>query len=702
MNPYLEALQPTQPKTVSKPVVSGNPYLTALKTPEKQPVQTSVSSPFNTIHKLQGGGAFFKSGTPNTLIKKDRESDTYGGLPTKKGYERADIVPVSLGGVNDAPENITYEKYPITERAKDLANKVYNSKYFSALFPSSKTKLDVLKSVSKTGVLPDVVQKPVNQVLGKDYIPQTKTDDYLKNEILPAYKSGKITLQEARVKTISFLDSEQQGIKQGVARNLPGTLSEMFASTVASVKDIVMNPLNVYNSPKEFAATLYDSTIKEVYHTDKDEIQRVKNLFSDIGNKSKLTTVEQGIKATTGAANVLFTPISAFFGAVNSIPLVGTVSKLVTLPFSLGADVGKVAFGKALDVMPVSQEVKTKLKDAVEEVGSLAGMLVVGGKLYEKGGEVIKRETPKLFKKFGETDAKVIIEKAQEKAQASVETPKPSTPFQLAHEKAQTTPIETPKIEVPKTEVKVEPKATTPFGQLHEQMQTEPLTKTPEPASVKIEPKAGGPQISTPEPLKTQGEAISGQIKGTDKNSEFTSRVFERMKVEHPELTGDLTVERMNLEKDAQKAVELVVKDKQKAYDIAMGKEKSSDVTATATNIALAEQALKEGNNELYAKLITNRSLEQTRRGQEIVAEKGSVKDNSLARYVKELISQRLEKVGKNYLGDLKENFKGKSSKERATAKIDSEVGKLETRIKQKKLDVKTALSLLDKLTCLT
>jgi hypothetical protein len=174
------------------------------------------------------------------------------------------------------------------------------------------------------------------------------------------------------------------------------------------------------------------------------------------------------------------------------------------------------------------------------------------------------------------------------------------------------------------------------------------------------------------------------------------------MKAEHPEvLTGDLTVQRMNLEKDQQKATDLVEKDKQKAYDIAMGKESSTDVTSSAVNIVLSEKALADGNNELAAKLITNRSLAQTRRGQEIVAEKGSVTDNSVAKYVKQLISSRLDKLGEGYLSDLTGKIKKTTSKERAIKKIDREVANKEQAIKTKKLDVKTALSLLEKLACL-
>ena len=184
----------------------------------------------------------------------------------------------------------------------------------------------------------------------------------------------------------------------------------------------------------------------------------------------------------------------------------------------------------------------------------------------------------------------------------------------------------------------------------------------------------------------------------------FTSRVFERIKEERPDLLqGELLIEKTNLQADLDRAADLIKKDLQKAYDIAMGKEQASDVLSTSVSIALSEKALQEGNYAMYAKLVKNRSLEQTRRGKEIAAEKGSVTDNSTARYVKDLLSIKLEALGDKYLSTIKdvEGSKVKRSrKQKAVDIIDEEVNKLDKKIKAKKLDVKTALSLLDKLKC--
>lgn len=180
------------------------------------------------------------------------------------------------------------------------------------------------------------------------------------------------------------------------------------------------------------------------------------------------------------------------------------------------------------------------------------------------------------------------------------------------------------------------------------------------------------------------------------------SRVYDRLKAEDPNLTEEVDYEVQSLKENAEKAVQLIEDDRQTAYRIAMGViDPPSGQTATAVNIALAEKALADGNNTLYGQLTVQRSLAQTRRGQEIVAEKGSVKDNSTSRYVKELVQSRLDKLGRGYLGSLSPSLLRKSKGSRATAAIDAEVVKVKDRIKTKKeFDLDEAQAFLDSLAC--
>lgn len=189
------------------------------------------------------------------------------------------------------------------------------------------------------------------------------------------------------------------------------------------------------------------------------------------------------------------------------------------------------------------------------------------------------------------------------------------------------------------------------------------------------------------------------------KTEKLKSRVYERLQQEQPQsLTDEVTYDAMKLNKDAEAASRLVMEDKDKAYRIAMGMEESTTTTSTAISIALAEQARAEGNIELYNKLTINRSLRQTRLGQELVAEKGSVSDNSLTRYVKQLLHIRLEALGSSWTADIKQKVPGqkkKSAVARAMDVIDSEVKEAKSSIKKTKaMDIGEAQKLIDSLKC--
>lgn len=184
----------------------------------------------------------------------------------------------------------------------------------------------------------------------------------------------------------------------------------------------------------------------------------------------------------------------------------------------------------------------------------------------------------------------------------------------------------------------------------------------------------------------------------TPEQTEFKSRVYDRLKEDHPELTDDATYSKINLQDQADKSVTLMNEDPNKAYKIAMGAETSPDVTSTSVNIAMAEKALVEGNHKLYEQLVRKRSLDQTRRGQEIVSEKASVTDNSPTRYVKELIKTRAENISDKFLslGKLKKETKA----EKVTRVIDQEVKRAEKQISSKRMGLKEAQAFIDRLAC--
>jgi len=214
--------------------------------------------------------------------------------------------------------------------------------------------------------------------------------------------------------------------------------------------------------------------------------------------------------------------------------------------------------------------------------------------------------------------------------------------------------------------------------------------------------------------IKEIPDSVIQSIKSTEtivpkENPEvFTSRVIERMKTEFPDLFSEESqIQRKHNEDQLKQAAELILKDKNKAYKIAMNMGEKSDTLSSATNIVMAEKALSEGNLKLFEQLTRTRSFAQTRRGQEIQIEKASVTDNSTARYLKELLKVKLSMLGEKYLtGMEKLSFKEdneakiKSKIKKGREIMEQETKKLEKEITEKKIKKETALSLLKALTC--
>lgn len=370
----------------------------------------------------------------------------------------------------------------------------------------------------------------------------------------------------------------------------------------------------------------------------------------------------------TGVAQASFSPVTALFKGAEAIPGIKQVADTINLPFvGLGLG-GSFVAEKIVNALPdsvASKETKDVIMQPLQELGALGAQLLLGGKIMERLGEISKT------KKKGE---KITVEEA-------------------------TKVIAEAKKELPVTEVTTQPKVMSVKEWTESGMPKAPERPIVSSAITATEVPKAGEIIKPVEPIKAVDVAPEVAAKKFA-DEQLNSKVYERMKNENPELTGDVKYTPISLKEDVVRAGDILAKDRQEAFDIAMGKKTSPDVTSTSVNIVMAEKALQDGNVELFSRLTKKRSLDQTRRGQEIVSEKSSISDNSVSRYVRELIETRLNILGNSYLGKAVEFVTKKSPKQKATKIIDNEVVKLTTKINSRKLDVKTALDLLDKLKC--
>jgi hypothetical protein len=215
-------------------------------------------------------------------------------------------------------------------------------------------------------------------------------------------------------------------------------------------------------------------------------------------------------------------------------------------------------------------------------------------------------------------------------------------------------------------------------------------------SKIKLEDGVKIEAISSPQVTKTPKAATPPAVTATE------GRVYERMKAENPDVfTDETSREAVTLKEEARKAIAVVEKDKQEAFDIAVGARTSNEALSSATNIALTEKAIQEGNTELANRLVRSRSINLKRMGREISAERLAIGDDSYTRYLNDLIDTRLNKLGNKFTEKITGKAKGMSQTERSLAVIDDGVDKAMKQIASKKLTVNDALDLLEKMRCI-
>ena len=193
-------------------------------------------------------------------------------------------------------------------------------------------------------------------------------------------------------------------------------------------------------------------SIKDAF---KAEVQNIKDLVQPPQKKMSVgESISEGISTglktfVTGPAGIVFSPISAFFAAADEIPVVGTASRLVQMPFSIAGEGASAVAGAIIDEMDISDAAKEKLKPGIQETFALAAQLALG-----KAGELGPKKIDVLIKKYGASDAGAIVSKAFE---LSKEYPK-ATAKDLGFE---TKPVKETRLatDKPKAKPKVEVKA---------------------------------------------------------------------------------------------------------------------------------------------------------------------------------------------------------------------------------------------------
>lgn len=234
------------------------------------------------------------------------------------------------------------------------------------------------------------------------------------------------------------------------------------------------------------------------------------------------------------------------------------------------------------------------------------------------------------------------------------------------------------------------PAETKKTAEQKEAKKTEPVKKKSE--QKKSPPPPTPPSKSTQEPV--------GQ--GRKETSRLAERITEQLEDEQIDLP---TYNRVNLEEQANKAATFLEENPEQAVAVSLGMiDPPQGQLRNPIAIATALKAREEGNFSLYTEILNSNSLQNTRLGQEIVSLRGNFNNNSPENYVKRIISNRYEQLGKKLVTGAEEagRLLGKKPNYKAavTKKIDQETAKLKEKVKKDQVKLRLAQDIIDAMRC--
>lgn len=248
-----------------------------------------------TLPEHLGGGQYL-SGEPGELVKEERG---YGTMQTKAGYERDHIIPVALGGTSDDP----------------------NMQYLE----------------NKRSFIEKILDKPAqlkNRQEGKVLVEWKAIDDY---------KSGKISLGEARVRVINWNNQPESAYKffaksylEAAKDTTAGFLKQMKESASMVARAILPKSLErALNIPQAFSDKPFATISKEVIKKEAEKARKEEQEYGFGMSKTEelLKGVSRGTKSFAGetTANLL-----NWYGEnleAGKIPTNPIVSRLLKTPF---------------------------------------------------------------------------------------------------------------------------------------------------------------------------------------------------------------------------------------------------------------------------------------------------------------------------------------------------------------------------------
>ena len=117
---------------------------------------------------------------------------------------------------------------------------------------------------------------------------------------------------------------------------------------------------------------------------------------------------------TLGAAfGVAFIPITAAMAAAEKLPALKEAADIMKMPFAVAGEVGNFAADKFVDVLPISEKDKEIIRPAFDEIGTLAGQMILGGKIVDMVSRGIRPTKERVDTAVADTKIKEEIAKGK-------------------------------------------------------------------------------------------------------------------------------------------------------------------------------------------------------------------------------------------------------------------------------------------------
>ena len=440
--------------------------------------------------------------------------------------------------------------------------------------------------------------------------------------------------------------------------------SELFPSTEQAIGELGIDPLSLQADPKKAVSTAFES-LKDTIATSALEIRDVFQLK----DKKPSKVAGEALEAGAAVGHIVFSPISALFEGANQVPVLGSVSKLISLPFIAAGEAGTQVAKGIVDNLPVDDEVKKNIGRGVEEIFALASQLAIG-----KVTHIGTKKTKELVKSFGEKDAQTIIKKSNELAQQAKEPIVEPVKSRLVVKDGKIEPV---KPEVKPTEPVIPTKAEVPI-EVPVKPEIKPKRKFVDVPREQLPVKTAKAEKGV-SALEARMKGILGIFKGDEAKS-----IRKEAEIRGVDLS---LYDKVSKPEQLRESAKYVDKTPQyKVLEILEGKrEAPKGLLHNAIMIALEAKSLRDKNVDLAVKLA---SLRSTRAGQEISI-LTEVEGTSPISGMQEIIRARRDVSTKK----LKQGETISTKRTETVKKIKTEQTKLQLKMSE-------VSKILDKITC--